>query len=89
MIKHNFDLTKVKNAELKLRVEGEDGFILNGSSSMREISRDPIDLVNQTIGDHHQYPDGFMLYLDTLFAPTKDRDEVGEVLRIKRTIKLQ
>ena len=44
---------------------------------MQEISRDPIDLVKQTIGDHHQYPDGFMLYLGTLFAPTKDRDEVG------------
>ena len=58
-------------------MEGEDGFILNGSSSMQEISRDPIDLVKQTIGDHHQYPDGFMLYLGTLFAPTKDRDEVG------------
>ena len=72
-----FDLTSVRNAELKLRVEGEDGFILNGSSSMQEISRDPIDLVKQTIGDHHQYPDGFMLYLGTLFAPTKDRDEVG------------
>ena len=72
-----FDLTCVRNAELKLRVEGEDGFILNGSSSMQEISRDPIDLVKQTIGDHHQYPDGFMLYLGTLFAPTKDRDEVG------------
>ena len=72
-----FDLTCVRNAELKLRVEGEDGFILNGSSSMQKISRDPIDLVKQTIGDHHQYPDGFMLYLGTLFAPTKDRDEVG------------
>ena len=72
-----FDLTKVRNAELKLRVEGEDGFILNGSSSMREISRDPEELVNQTIGDHHQYPDGFMLYLGTLFAPTKDRGDEG------------
>ena len=72
-----FDLTEVRNAELKLRVEGEDGFILNGSSSMKEISRDPEDLVNQTIGDHHQYPDGFMLYLGTLFAPTEDRGAKG------------
>ena len=72
-----FDLDVVRNAELKLRVEGEDGFTLDGSSSMKEISRDPLDLVNQTIGEHHQYPDGFMLYLGTLFAPTKDRDELG------------
>ena len=72
-----FDLTRVRNAELKVRVEGEDGFILNGSSSMKEISRDPEDLVNQTIGEHHQYPDGFMLYLGTLFAPTEDRGDEG------------
>ena len=72
-----FDLTKVRNAELKLRVEGEDGFILNGLSSMKEISRDPEDLVNQTIGEHHQYPDGFMLYLGTLFSPTQDRGDEG------------
>ena len=72
-----FDLTRVRNAELKVRVEGEDGFILNGLSSMKEISRDPEDLVNQTIGEHHQYPDGFMLYLGTLFAPTEDRGDEG------------
>ena len=72
-----FDLAKVKDAELKLRVEGEDGFILNGSSSMKEISREPEELVSQTFGEHHQYPDGFMLYLGTMFAPTQDRGDVG------------
>jgi fumarylacetoacetate (FAA) hydrolase family protein len=45
---------------------------------MKEISRDPEDLVAQTIGRHHQYPDGFMLFLGTLFAPTEDRDHLGE-----------
>jgi fumarylacetoacetate (FAA) hydrolase family protein len=45
---------------------------------MSEISRDPLDLVSQTIGTHHQYPDGFMLFMGTLFAPTKDRDETGQ-----------
>ena len=68
----------MKSAHISLKVEGEDGYILNGSSSMSEISRDPEDLVRQTIGRHHQYPDGFLLFLGTLFAPTEDRDVVGE-----------
>ena len=58
-------------------IEGEDGFVLKGRSTMREISRDPLDLVAQTIGRHHQYPDGFMLFMGTLFAPIEDRDQPG------------
>ncbi|MFH5775600.1 fumarylacetoacetate hydrolase family protein [Paracoccus sp. NGMCC 1.201697] len=73
-----FSLDDVRRAELALRVEGPDGFVLNGHSSMSQISRDPEDLVRQTVGRHHQYPDGFMLYLGTLFAPTEDRDAKGE-----------
>lgn len=73
-----FTLDNVRNAEVKLVVEGKDGFVLNGHSSMKEISRDPADLVRQTLGRHHQYPDGFMLFLGTLFAPTEDRDVPGE-----------
>ncbi len=73
-----YDLDDVRRAELLLRVEGADGFVLDGRSSMKEISRDPEDLVRQTIGRHHQYPDGFMLFLGTLFAPTEDRDTPGE-----------
>lgn len=73
-----FTLDDVRRAELSLRVEGLDGYVLNGHSSMSEISRDPEDLVRQTIGRHHQYPDGLVLYLGTLFAPTEDRDVSGE-----------
>jgi len=73
-----FTLDDVRRAELTLTVTGEDGFTLTGHSSMMEISRDPADLVSQTIGRHHQYPDGFMLFLGTLFAPTQDRDTPGE-----------
>ena len=73
-----FGMDDVRNAELALRIEGEDGFVLDGHSSMKEISRDPLDLVAQTVGRHHQYPDGFMLYLGTLFAPVEDRDVPGE-----------
>ena len=74
----NYTLDDMKSAHISLKVEGKDGYILNGSSSMSEISRDPEDLVSQTLGRHHQYPDGFMLFLGTLFAPTEDRDVVGE-----------
>jgi fumarylacetoacetate (FAA) hydrolase family protein len=73
-----FTLDDVRRAELELRVDGPDGFVLHGYSSMGEISRDPEDLVRQTVGPHHQYPDGFMLFLGTLFAPTEDRDRPGE-----------
>ena len=73
-----FSLDDVRGAELDLTVSGEDGFVLNGHSSMKEISRDPADLVSQTLGRHHQYPDGLMLFLGTLFAPTQDRDVAGE-----------
>ncbi|MBE0455187.1 MAG: fumarylacetoacetate hydrolase family protein [Roseovarius sp.] len=74
----SFTLDDVRLAELDLIVTGEDGFVLKGHSSMAQISRDPEDLVRQTCGRHHQYPDGFMLFLGTLFAPTQDRDHPGE-----------
>ncbi|CAN7453310.1 fumarylacetoacetate hydrolase family protein [Rhizobium sp. LjRoot30] len=74
----SYSIDDVRNADLSLTVEGEDGFVLHGKSSMKEISRDPLDLVSQTIGRHHQYPDGFMLFMGTLFAPTEDRDTKGQ-----------
>ena len=72
-----YSIDDVRNAELDLRVTGEDGFVLRGKSSMKEISRDPLELVAQTHGRHHQYPDGFVLFLGTLFAPVEDRDTRG------------
>jgi fumarylacetoacetate (FAA) hydrolase family protein len=75
----SFRLDDVRNLELSLTVTGaEDGYKLEGSSSMREISRDPTELVQHTIGRHHQYPDGFVLFLGTLFAPIQDRDHPGQ-----------
>jgi fumarylacetoacetate (FAA) hydrolase family protein len=73
-----YDLNAIRKEELQLKIEGQDGYVLHGRSSMREISRDPADLVQQTHGAHHQYPDGFMLFLGTLFAPVEDRDEPGQ-----------
>jgi len=74
----DFTLDTVKRAEIALRVEGEDGFVLDGQSNMAQISRTPESLVAATIGGHHQYPDGLVLYLGTMFAPVKDRDGVGK-----------
>lgn len=73
-----FGIDDVRRAELDMSVTGEDGYLLKGHSSMKEISRDPEDLVRQAMGRHHQYPDGLMLFLGTLFAPTEDRDRPGE-----------
>ena len=67
----------VRTAGVQLRVRGLDGYELTGTGSMSKISRDPLDLVGQTIGAHHQYPDGVLLFLGTLFAPTQDRDDAG------------
>jgi len=74
----NFTLDDVRRMDLVLRVEGPDGFVLDGASSMAKISRDPADLAVELIGPHHQYPDGAVLYLGTLFAPVKDRDAPGQ-----------
>ena len=73
-----YSLADAERAELTLRVEGADGFVLDGHSSMTKISRPPASIVGQTIGRHHQYPDGFFLFLGTLFAPTEDRDAPGQ-----------
>ena len=75
----DFTLDSVRQAQVTLRIEGEDDdFLLEGESDMREISRDPLDLVRQTVGAHHQYPDGFMLFLGTMFSPIQDRDGEGQ-----------
>ena len=71
-----FTIDHIRALELTLTVTGQDGFSLTGRSSMSEISRDPMDLVAQTTSAH-QYPDGFMLYCGTMFAPVQDRDGPG------------
>jgi fumarylacetoacetate (FAA) hydrolase family protein len=71
-----YSMADVDAAEVSLTVTGTDGYRLDGHSSMREISRPPADLVRQALSQHH-YPDGFVLFLGTLFAPTQDRDTPG------------
>ena len=85
-----FGIADVRQAEVSLLVEGRDGFSMPGSSSLARISRDPLDIVAQTINANHQYPDGFVLFLGTMFAPTKDRrgpglgftHELGDVVQV-------
>jgi len=74
---HSYGLDDVRGADLTLIVEGIDGYRLEGASSMSRISRDPQNLVEQAIGPNHQYPDGLVLFLGTMFAPIEDRDESG------------
>ncbi|KAF1029226.1 MAG: hypothetical protein GAK37_01867 [Pseudomonas sp.] len=73
----HFTLTDIENATLSLSVSGLDGFEMLGRSNMAEISRKPANLVAQTCNASHQYPDGFMLFLGTMFAPTQDREKKG------------
>jgi len=71
-----YTLDDVRAAEITLHIDGADGYRLDGTSSMREISRDPAELARQALSEHH-YPDGFALFCGTLFAPTQDRDAPG------------
>jgi fumarylacetoacetate (FAA) hydrolase family protein len=85
-----FTLDDVRQMRVDLLVEGPDGFRLEGFSSIAEISRDPEELVSALMGAHHQYPDGAVLFLGTLFAPIQDRGapgkgfthEIGDVVTI-------
>ena len=74
----DFDMDRVRACEITLEVTGEDGFVLREVSRMKEISRDPLDIVAQATGPNHQYPDGMMLFLGSMFAPIKDRDGPGQ-----------
>lgn len=73
----HFSLDDVRRCVVELVVQGTDGYTLKGSSSMDQISRDPADIAGQALNANHQYPDGFVLFLGTLFAPTEDRDHPG------------
>ena len=86
----HFSMDDVRRCDLLMQVRGPSGFVMNGSSSMSQISRDPLELVTHVIGPHHQYPDGLMFFLGTMFAPTQDRHgpglgfthEVGDVVTV-------
>jgi fumarylacetoacetate (FAA) hydrolase family protein len=72
-----YDLDALRASVVRLSISGDDGYRLDAVSELARISRDPADLVSQVVGAHHQYPDGFVLYLGTMFAPVDDRDVPG------------
>jgi len=74
----HFGIDDVRRCDLDMKVEGPEGFVMQGSSSLAQISRDPLDLAAQATGKYHQYPDGMMLFLGTMFAPTQDRHGPGQ-----------
>ncbi len=89
LFEDGFTMDDVRSAVLELEIQGPDNYRLEGRSTMAEISRDPLDLCKQAMSEHH-YPDGFALFLGTLFAPTQDRDtpgrgfthKVGDIVRV-------
>jgi fumarylacetoacetate (FAA) hydrolase family protein len=74
----HFSINDVRQCDLSLKVQGPEGFVMQGSSALSQISRDPLDLVSQAMGPYHQYPDGMVLFLGTMFAPTQDRHGPGQ-----------
>ncbi|WP_225765250.1 fumarylacetoacetate hydrolase family protein [Inquilinus sp. Marseille-Q2685] len=72
-----FGIDDIRKADLSMAVHGPEGYTLQGHSSISKISRDPLDLAGQMLGPNHQYPDGAVLFLGTMFAPTDDRDAPG------------
>lgn len=74
----HFGIDDVRQCELSLQVQGPEGFVMQGSSALSQISRDPLDLAGQAMGKYHQYPDGMVLFLGTMFAPTQDRHGPGQ-----------
>lgn len=72
-----FTIDDVRRAKISLDVRGDDGFALSEQSDMSRISRDPLELVAQVCNRDHQYPDGFVLFMGTMFAPVQDRGDAG------------
>ena len=73
-----YSVDNMRRSEIALEIKGPEGYTLRGRSSMSEISRDPLDIVTHAIGPNHQYPDGLVLFLGTMFAPVEDRDVKGQ-----------
>jgi fumarylacetoacetate (FAA) hydrolase family protein len=80
----SYTVDDMRQSEIALQITGPEGYTLKGRSSMSEISRDPLDIVTHAIGPNHQYPDGLVLFLGTMFAPVEDRDVKGQGFTHKR-----
>lgn len=72
-----FAMEDLRRVRVSLRVHGEDGFEMADGSPVEAISRSPENLAAQLRNRNHQYPDGAVLFLGTMFAPVKDRRGAG------------
>ena len=77
LLDRHYTVDDLRRTGITIRVQGTDGFSVEGNYSVTQISRDPLDLVAQAVNRNHQYPDGLVLFLGTAFAPTHDRGEPG------------
>jgi fumarylacetoacetate (FAA) hydrolase family protein len=77
LLDEHFTVDDLRQARIDITIRGNDGFAADGSYSLTQISRDPLDLVAQAVNRNHQYPDGLVLFLGTAFAPTQDRGAPG------------
>jgi fumarylacetoacetate (FAA) hydrolase family protein len=84
LLDEHFTLDQARRLELTLTVTGTDGYVLRERSPVSQMSREFEELVGHAVGPHHRYPDGFVLFTGTLFAPTQDRDEPGMGFTHKR-----
>ncbi len=78
LLDESFDMATLRNTVIEVEITGEDGFSIADTYPLSAISRDPEDLVAQAFNADHQYPDGLVLFLGTMFAPLQDRDVPGE-----------
>jgi fumarylacetoacetate (FAA) hydrolase family protein len=78
LLDERYGLDDLRATQIEIEVRGTEGYRLEGRSDVKQISRDPLDLVAQALNRTHQYPDGMMLFLGTQFAPIQDRDEKGK-----------
>ena len=77
LLDQRYGVDDVRRTQIQVRISGIDGFEVEGSYSLAQISRDPLELAAQTLNRNHQYPDGLALFMGTAFAPVQDRDEPG------------
>jgi fumarylacetoacetate (FAA) hydrolase family protein len=77
LLDETFTLDAARRLSFVTVVEGVDGFRITHTSRVGEISRDLADLAGQAIGRFHQYPDGLVLFIGTMFTPLDDRGAPG------------
>jgi fumarylacetoacetate (FAA) hydrolase family protein len=90
LLDERFSLDGARRLTFDTVVEGLDGFRVTHTTRVSEISRDLADLASQARSPYHQYPDGLLLFVGTMFAPVADRGapgsgfthKTGDVVRI-------